>query len=486
MPYRRGSEPDVYDLCVIGAGIAGLNSLYVAKQYLPESAQVLLIDRNHRPGGVWNTAYDYVRLHQPYEMFTVGNLPWQISKPRGYLATGSEVLSHLRFCLARIERDCQIRKLWSTEVVELDELITGSGATALIRTRDVSGSISSREYQARRVIFAKGLDVPVLDPLHFSSVNVESCTPQTLSSYMHKNAPVYIVGGGKTGMDTALALGRQGDQTKVSMFVGNGTVFNNRDLLFPTGIKRYVNQSSNMKMAIDLSMKYNGSNTEDVFEHFKTKYSISPGNSGDRFIFGLVSEAECTQIEALTHQIVHEFVEDVVDAEAGPEIVFRSGERKPVEPGAVFVNCTGHLLLSNVARDTPLSACGTIMTISSTCSFSFLPAVASYFMSHLLFSNKLQFEPFYFIDVDALFRKDQKAAFLASLTQALLNPLLAFEALPLRVFQNSGLDFDLWHPFYKRAVDFVGKQINRAKYIDHCHQTLDTVARQYDVSCGPL
>ena len=88
-------EGQEFDLVVIGAGIAGLNALYAASEYLPEQARVLLLDQKPAPGGMWNTAYDFVRLHQPHPMFTVGNMSWNWNKPRDYLATRDEVQSHL-------------------------------------------------------------------------------------------------------------------------------------------------------------------------------------------------------------------------------------------------------------------------------------------------------------------------------------------------------------------------------------------------------
>lgn len=60
------------DLCILGAGIAGLNALFAASRYLTRDQKVVLIDRRPNAGGMWNAAYDYVRLHQPHPMFTAG------------------------------------------------------------------------------------------------------------------------------------------------------------------------------------------------------------------------------------------------------------------------------------------------------------------------------------------------------------------------------------------------------------------------------
>ena len=54
------------DVVIVGAGIAGLNALFAASQYLSRDQKVILVDRRERVGGMWVDTYDYVRLHQPH------------------------------------------------------------------------------------------------------------------------------------------------------------------------------------------------------------------------------------------------------------------------------------------------------------------------------------------------------------------------------------------------------------------------------------
>ena len=84
------------DLCIIGAGYAGVNVLNAACPHLPEGARVVVVDRGTRFGGQWTDQYDYVRLHQPYESFTAHDREWAFSKtkPKAYLASKTEILSH--------------------------------------------------------------------------------------------------------------------------------------------------------------------------------------------------------------------------------------------------------------------------------------------------------------------------------------------------------------------------------------------------------
>src|SRR5450755_1991205 len=59
------------DYLVVGAGATGMA---FADALVAESdADVVLVDRRHRPGGHWNDAYPFVRLHQPSAFYGVNS-----------------------------------------------------------------------------------------------------------------------------------------------------------------------------------------------------------------------------------------------------------------------------------------------------------------------------------------------------------------------------------------------------------------------------
>jgi cation diffusion facilitator CzcD-associated flavoprotein CzcO len=84
---ERDAAVETCDVCIAGAGVAGLNALFVASQYLSRDQKVILVDRRERVGGMWVVTYPYVRLHQPHPMFTAGNIEWTLGQDRSYLAT---------------------------------------------------------------------------------------------------------------------------------------------------------------------------------------------------------------------------------------------------------------------------------------------------------------------------------------------------------------------------------------------------------------
>src|ERR1700739_2775170 len=105
------------DVCIVGAGVAGLNALFVAGRYLSRDQKVILVDRRERVGGMWVDTYPYVRLHQPHPMFTAGNIKWTLRRDPSYLATKGEVLDHFEHCLNVIKQGVRVDEYFGWDVV---------------------------------------------------------------------------------------------------------------------------------------------------------------------------------------------------------------------------------------------------------------------------------------------------------------------------------------------------------------------------------
>ena len=57
------------DYLVVGSGAAGMAFIDVLLRY--SEATAIVVDRHHAPGGHWNDAYPFVRLHQPSSYYGV-------------------------------------------------------------------------------------------------------------------------------------------------------------------------------------------------------------------------------------------------------------------------------------------------------------------------------------------------------------------------------------------------------------------------------
>ena len=64
--------PDIEtDYLVVGAGASGM--AFTDALIASSDAEVVMVDRRHRPGGHWNDDYPFVRLHQPSALYGVAS-----------------------------------------------------------------------------------------------------------------------------------------------------------------------------------------------------------------------------------------------------------------------------------------------------------------------------------------------------------------------------------------------------------------------------
>lgn len=472
------------DLCIIGAGVAGLNALFVAAQYLHKTARVVMIDRHSRCGGMWTQTYDYVRLHQPHQMFTVGDLPWLWDRPPEYLATGAEVLWHLQSCFDRVRPQIDLAEHYNTICHNIEETETQAGPRARITCQGADGGRFVIE--ASRAIHAAGWDIPAITPLPLSSGQVISTSPDRLATDdSNPAAPALVIGGGKTGMDTALELMARGNGRRITLFNGLGTVFGNRDILFPTGIKRWWQGAMVGGLSADVVGRFDGRNAAAAFDHFRRTYAISPDGRGEEYMFSTLSGAEARQLGDGLSEIQTEYLTDVIDGPRGPEAVLRNGARLPVASGSLVVNCTGHLLVHPRPAATVMSPLGTTLHVTPRASVYFLSTSAAYFLTHAFYLNVLKNMPLYTLDMQSLKGRDPKLFFLTCLTHSFLNMMTIMDHVPLRVFSRCGLDINRWYPLPRRLLSFARLKLNQRRHMAHCRTVLDYLHEAEGVSCAP-
>ena len=154
----------LYDLCIIGAGYAGVNALHAAKDYLPKGAKVLIVDLRDGYAGQWRDQYPYVRLHQPYRHFTAGDVPWALDKPRDYLAARDEVVAHLNAIAAKASEKLDVKTLFQHRYVSHHEDAEGVAVTLESITDEKTDQ--TLNIRSSRLILAQGFAVKNLSLIH--------------------------------------------------------------------------------------------------------------------------------------------------------------------------------------------------------------------------------------------------------------------------------------------------------------------------------
>ena len=200
-------EIDV-DYLVVGAGAMGM--AFVDTLLDEGGATVAMVDRHHAPGGHWNDAYPFVRLHQPSAFYGVNSTPLggdRVDTHGGNaglleLASGAEVCSYFDQVMRR-------RFLPSGRVTYLpmsshedDGRVVGlaSGETHHVHARS---AVVDATYMNVKVPSTHTPSYEVSPETWLVPLNELPRTRRPASGFV-------VVGAGKTGMDACLWLLDQG------------------------------------------------------------------------------------------------------------------------------------------------------------------------------------------------------------------------------------------------------------------------------------
>ncbi|WP_110789104.1 NAD(P)-binding protein [Mycolicibacterium llatzerense] len=486
---HHGSEPvsatvERCEVCIVGAGIAGLNALFTTSQYLSPGQRVILLDRRHRVGGMWVDTYDYVRLHQPHPFFTAGNIGWTLDAEPSHLATKHEVLAHFDHCLDVLRQRITVDEFYGW-TLQSDTEVDG-----VVRVQCVSDDGRSLVIEAKRLIKAIASDVEPNDPLPVSSTTVRSVSPNYCDmrsgSIDDSDAPVWVIGSGKTAMDTVYALISRHPGREVNLLAGSGTYFAHRDRLFPTGAQRWWSGTTFNAVANDVTQLFDGTNEDEVSRRWLERYAIwlTPGT--DNFLLGLLSTAERDAIAAGLNDVVMDHFVDAVDRDGHTEIQLRSGGVREIDPESWIVNCTGYLLKHPQPYEPYTSPSGRVLSLNGRAATLHLTTFMGYFLPHLMFTDQLTEVPLYELDMIELRRKCNKVFPHAVMTLAVHNLGLISDTLPLSIFRDCGVDIARWYPLPRQAVGMAQFLATHRRRRPHLQRTLDTIAQRFDVHCAPL
>lgn len=471
------------DVCIVGTGIAGLNAAFVASQYLGNNGHIVLVDRRAQPGGMWVDTYDYVRLHQPHAVFTAGNIEWTLGRERSYLATRPEVVDHFAHCLKVIKQGSHVDERWGREYVSHD----APNGSVQVTLRDAAGQ--TEVIHAKRLIKASGYNVGRNPSLPVTSTRVRSVSPDHWdprgAEMAGSTAPVWIIGSGKTAMDTAHLLITEYPDREVNLVTGSGTYFANRDRFFPTGRRRWVGGSRPNHAFRKLALRFDGTNENVCRDWFCKHYGSVPTPSPHNYFFAILSEQETRTITDGLHAVVKDHFVDVIDRDDSPQLVLRSGEAKPIPEGSWIVNCTGYLMRSEQPYESYCSAGGDVLSIRET-SPLFFSAFGGYYLAHLMFLGKLADVPLYEVDIPGIHGASRDVMPWVAMSLLMYNLGLIFDAVPMKVFQECGADFDRWYPLPRKLAGGLMFALTHKRDCAHYRHALDTVGERFGVRCGPI
>lgn len=196
------------DYLVVGAGASGM--AFVDALIEHSDADIIMVDRRHRPGGHWHDAYPFVRLHQPAACYGVSStdLGQDRIDERGNnagmyeLSSAPQICSYFADVMERVLLPSgRVRFFPMSEYRQVGpddhrvvSLLTGQETRIAVRRRLVDATYIEPEIPSRR---RPQFDV---DP------GVTLIPPNDLVKVGSVSAGFTVIGAGKTAMDTCTWL----------------------------------------------------------------------------------------------------------------------------------------------------------------------------------------------------------------------------------------------------------------------------------------
>ncbi|MCX5738638.1 MAG: NAD(P)-binding protein, partial [Proteobacteria bacterium] len=324
------------DYLVVGSGAMGM--AFTDALMTETSATVLMIDRHHRPGGHWNDAYPYVRLHQPSAFYGVNSKPLgeDVKDRTGWnaglyeLASGAEVLAYFDHVMQR-----QFLPSGRVEYFPRCEWL-GDGRFASIP------SGRAYEVRAQKVVDATYMrvSVPSVRGPQYAIAPGVRCVPLNELPRCERPADGYtIVGAGKTGMDACLWLLANGvEPDEITWIMPRDSWILDRANIQPG---EFFGRSL-LSGAKQMEAIAGAASVDDLFARTNASGLLLRLDERVRptmYRCATVTEAEIAQLRRIRNVVRHGRVRRIEPS----EIVLERGA-VPSNPGSLYVDCSADAL----------------------------------------------------------------------------------------------------------------------------------------------
>ena len=323
------------DYLVIGSGAVSM--AFVDTMLAESDASFILVDRHQLPGGHWNDAYPFVRLHQPSAFYGVASRQLGSNRidatgsNKGFyeLASGAEVLAYFEKVMR--EQFLPSGRVQYFPMCDYD----GDGK--------ISALMSSAEHHV--TIRKKTVDgtffrtsVPATHKRKFGiDPGVTCIAPNELPRLAADTKHFTILGGGKTGMDAGVWLLDNGaDPDAINWVCPRESWLINRETTQPGAafFKQAVGS-----FAVQLEAMKAAENTDDLFERLEAAeimLRIDRSVTPEMFHYATISHGEIEQLRRVKNVIRQGRVARICEN----ELVMESGEAIPADPKTLYIDCT--------------------------------------------------------------------------------------------------------------------------------------------------
>ena len=329
------------DYLVVGAGALGM--AFVDALLAHGDADVVMVERRHRPGGHWLDAYPFVQLHQPSRYYGVDSTP--LGRDRIELdgmdagfyerATGTEICGYFDDVMRhRFEASGRVRFFPMCDYQgegRFRSRVTGQVTHVEVRSRVIDAT-----YMASRV--------PATDPPPFAVADGVRWIPLGELTALDAPPPGFvIVGGGKTALDAiGWLLERGQDPDTITWVRPQDSWLLNRAFYQPDQVRTLEGT------VLQLEAMGASSSVDDVYERLEAQGLVlrtDPSVVPTMMRGATLSVGELEQLRQVRDVVRLGHVERI----EADRIVLEHGA-VPVDPGRVHVHCAAPGLGDNPPR----------------------------------------------------------------------------------------------------------------------------------------
>ena len=342
------------DYLVKGAGASAL--AFVDVMLRETDATFTIVDRRHAPGGHWNDAYPFVRLHQPSAYYGVSSrqlgrgLKDEIGFNKGLyeLASGVEVTNYFH----QVMRDDflpsgRVNYHPMSEIVgegEIVSLLSGERRRITVKRKMVDATILQTS-------------IPLTHTREFVTAEGVVCIPPNDLTRLAANYRRFtVLGAGKTGIDSALWLVSNGVAPEaISWVVPRDPWLLNRADSQP-GQEFFGQMVGGMVAQYEIAAT--ASSIRDLCERMEAAgrwLRLDRGVWPTMFHAAIVSVVELDQLRRIPNVIRMGRVQRI-----NPDRIVLDGGESLSDPGTLYIDCSARALAHNVDNQTPVFSPGQI------------------------------------------------------------------------------------------------------------------------------
>lgn len=328
------------DYLVIGAGAMGMafaDALFDENK----DAHITLVDRRHRPGGHWNDAYPFVRLHQPSAFYGVNSRELStgaidtVGTNRGLheMASGQAVLDHFDQLLRqKLLPSGRVRFLGMTEHAGADaqgrqvvrSLLDGGETAIAVRRKRVHATHTGTELPSTHA------------PRYQVAAGVRCVPPNALPGLAHPHPRYTVVGSGKTGMDACLWLLQNGtDPSRIRWVMPNDAWLLDRANVQP-GVEHLPRFFGSL--AAQMECVAQSESLDDLFLRLEAAgqlLRLDPAVRPTKYRCATVTQEELAELRRITQVLRLGRVRSITPG----QLLLAEGTAD-VLPGELFIDCT--------------------------------------------------------------------------------------------------------------------------------------------------